>query len=98
MIHPVHAPAAAPWLIDYNVEGHEIGYRAIIDADGFTVCNPSPMGEANARLISAAPDLLDALYLALPFVEDHEGSNIYKAGAVARAVREIRAAIEKATA
>ena len=68
-----------------------------MDAEGFTICNPSPMGEANARLISAAPDLLEALCTALPFVEDHEGSNVYKAGAVARAVREIRAAIKAAT-
>lgn len=98
MSHPVHAPAATPWFIVDNVEGREIGYRAIVDADGFTVCRPSPMGEANARLIIAAPDLLEALCTALPFVEDHEDSNVYKAGAVARAVREIRAAIEKATA
>jgi hypothetical protein len=49
----------------------------------------------DARLIAAAPDLLDALYLALPFVEDHEGSEIYKPGAVAEAVRKIRAAIDK---
>jgi len=98
LTHPVHAQAAAPWLIDYNVEGHGIGYRAIVDADGFTVCNPSPMGEANARLIIAAPDLLDALYLALPFVEDHEDSNFYKAGAVAKALATIRAAIAKAEA
>jgi hypothetical protein len=46
--------------------------------------------------IAAAPDLLDALYLALPFVEDHEGSEIYKPGAVADAIRKIRAAIDKA--
>jgi hypothetical protein len=52
----------------------------------------------NIGLMMAAPDLLEALCTALPFVEDHEGSNVYKAGAVARAVREIRAAIEKATA
>lgn len=89
---------ATPWQIFDNVEGWSIGYRAIVDADGFTVCNPSPMGEANARLISAAPDLLDALCIALPFVEDHEDSNIYKAGAVAKALRTIRAAIEKAEA
>jgi hypothetical protein len=56
------------------------------------------MGEANARLISAAPDLLDALCTALPFVEDHEGSNIYKAEAVAKALATIRAAIAKAEA
>jgi hypothetical protein len=49
----------------------------------------------DARLIAAAPDLLDALYLALPFVEDHEGSEIYKPGAVAEAIRKIRAAIDK---
>jgi len=98
MTHPVHAQAAAPWLIDYNVEGREIGYRAIIDADGFTVCEPSPMGNSNARLISAAPDLLNALCTALPFVEDHEESNIYKAGAVAKALATIRAAIAKAEA
>lgn len=85
------------WKIFDNVEGWSIGNRAIVDAEGFTICNPSPMGEANARLIAAAPDLLDALCTALPFVEDHEGSNVYKAGAVARAVREIRAAIKAAT-
>jgi len=51
----------------------------------------------NARLIAAAPDLLEALCTALPFVEDHEGSDIYKRGAVARAVAQIRAAIDKAT-
>jgi hypothetical protein len=50
----------------------------------------------DARLIAAAPDLLDALCLALPFVEDHEGSEIYKPGAVADAIRKIRAAIDKA--
>jgi hypothetical protein len=50
----------------------------------------------DARLIAAAPDLLDALCLALLFVEDHEGSEIYKPGAVAEAIRKIRAAIDKA--
>jgi hypothetical protein len=95
-MHPVHAQAAAPWFIVDDVEGREIGYRAIVDSDGFTVCDPSPMGESNARLISAAPDLLNALCTALPFVEDHEGSNIYKAGAVAKALATIQAAIAKA--
>jgi hypothetical protein len=87
----------APWKIFDNVDGWSVGYRAIVTDDGETICNPSPMGEANARLIAAAPDLLEALCTALPFVEDHEGSDIYKRGAVARAVAQIRAAIEKAT-
>ena len=37
--------------------------------------------------------LLDALHMALPFVEDHEGDQCYKAGAVAKAVAAIKAAI-----
>lgn len=37
--------------------------------------------------------LEDALYLALPYVEDHEGSTIYKAGAVSAALAQIRAAL-----
>jgi hypothetical protein len=41
-------------------------------------------------------DMLDALYVALPFVEDHEQSDIYKTGAVSKALRIIRAAIKQA--
>lgn len=35
----------------------------------------------------------DALYTALPFVEDHEDSDTYKPGAVRKAIRVIRAAL-----
>jgi len=91
----MHTPTT--WKIFDNVDGYAIGYRAIVTEDGETVCNPSPMGEANARLIAAAPDLLEALLTALPYVEDHEESNVYKRGAVARAVRQIRTAIYNAT-
>lgn len=49
------------WLIVDQVPGAEIGYRGIVEQDGTTVCLPSPMGEDAARLIAAAPDLLDAL-------------------------------------
>ena len=85
------------WKIFDNVDGDAIGYRAIVTEDGETICNPSPMGEANARLIAAAPDLLEALLTALPYVEDHEESNVYKRGAVARALKQIRTAIYNAT-
>lgn len=40
--------------------------------------------------------LLDALHLALPFVEDCESDHCYKAGAVAKAVASIKAAISHA--
>jgi len=80
-----------------RTEGHEIGQRAIIDNLGFTICNPSPMGAQSAAMISAAPDLVEALFIALPFVEDHEGSQDYKPQAVANALKIIRAALTKAT-
>lgn len=58
-----HTPG--PWAIIDDIPDAAIGYRAIVAIDGEnfgeTICNPSPMGEANARLIAAAPDLLAAL-------------------------------------
>ena len=86
---------ATQWHVEKST-GHEIGYRAIVDDLGFTICNPSPMGAQNAALISAAPDLLDALFIALPFVEDHEESEAYKPEAVKNALKIIRTALEKA--
>ena len=86
---------ATQWHVEKST-GHEIGYRAIVDDLGFTICNPSPMGAQNAALRSAAPDLLDALFIALPFVEDHEGSEAYKPEAVKNALKIIRTALEKA--
>lgn len=58
-----HTPA--PWFVEDKVPSHYIGYRAIVDGDGYVICDPSPMGEANARLIAAAPDLLTALEVIL---------------------------------
>jgi hypothetical protein len=85
------------WIIEDRLENAHIGYRAIVDVEGYTVCNPSPMGEANARLIAAAPDLLDMLCRALPFVEDAESDPCYKPESVRAAIKQIRAAIAKAT-
>lgn len=64
---------AAPWAITQDCPGHEIGFRAIVDAEGFTVCAPSPMGERGAQLIRAAPELLAALegLLSMP---DYDGT------------------------
>jgi hypothetical protein len=46
--------------------------------------------------MNTAAELLDALYVALPFVEDCEADPVYKAEAVAQALKKIRNAIEKA--
>ena len=79
------------YLIEHEA-GHCIG---LTHQDGQTLNGK----EEEFFTISAAenvPDLLAALYLALPFVEDHEDSEIYKPGVVRDAVRQIRAAIEAA--
>ena len=50
------------WRIVDQVGGLErIGYRAIVDEDGDTICNPSPMSDEQARLIISAPILFRAL-------------------------------------
>ena len=82
-----HTPG--PWYIDCQNESATIGYRAIVDNEGYTVCEPSPMGQANARLIVAAPDLLAALQ---SFCGVYEGQDD-----VPRYVQKARAAIAKAT-
>lgn len=52
--------------------------------------------QADSQLIAAATDLLDAVYAALPFVEDALNDPAYKAGAVARHLKQMQAAIAKA--
>ena len=84
------------WLIEDRLENAHIGYRAIVDADGCTVCNPSPMGEANARLIAAAPDLLEALRDLLSRA-DLDQSATHDGLENCNALAKCRAAIAKAT-
>jgi hypothetical protein len=88
-----HTPA--PWKID---GAHSTRVLLINDAKGYAIGEiVDTRNPANAKLIAAAPDLLEALCTALPFVEDHEGSNVYKRGAVDRAIKQIRTAIYNAT-
>lgn len=63
-----HTPG--PW---FTAATSRIGHAYIVDADGFTIAEPSPMGEANARLIAAAPELLAALQAIMddPDAVDH---------------------------
>lgn len=53
--------------------------------------------KANANLLAAAPELLEALYMALPYVETALEDQGYKPGAVDRMVKQIHGAISKAT-
>ena len=88
-----HTPA--PWKID---GAHSTRVLLINDAKGYAIGEiVDTRNPANAKLIAAAPDLLESLLTALPYVEDHEGSNVYKRGAVDRAVKQIRTAIYNAT-
>lgn len=86
-----------PWkIVEMAIPRHALGYRAIVDSDGDTICNPSPMGEANARLIAAAPELLTALQAIIdeagPMMGLDDGP-----GSINRIARIARAAIAKAT-
>ena len=85
-----HTPG--PW---FSIATSNIGHNAVVDADGFTICDPSPMGKGNARLIAAAPDMLAALEkLSRAFDLDEYDED--RAHAEACAMREARDAIAKA--
>lgn len=87
--------SASPWKISYMLDAS--GQKCpnyIIDANGLSVCEGLfwlKESEANARLIAAAPDLLEALIEAQACLVDSE----YSEDGYAR--RLILAAIEKAT-
>lgn len=106
-----HTPG--PWAIIDDVTDAAIGYRAIVAIDGEnfgeTICNPSPMGEANARLIAAAPELLAALQSiaerlenlqkTIGWMEQERGNSGAWAGPIVQAAEDTaRAAIAKVIA
>lgn len=82
-----HTPA--PWYWADNVPDAPPHYRMVVDADGFTICNPSPLSEPDARLIAAAPELLACLLDVLDADGDLDvmDFNRYRA-AIARATGE----------
>ncbi len=56
----------------------------------------APPGYLTRRqLLREREALIDALCRALPYVEDHEGSPIYKPGTVRASVRAIRNVLER---
>jgi hypothetical protein len=83
-----HTPG--PWTIADDMRG--IGnarVAGVLDANGIGVANCGSHGEANARLIAAAPDMLDALYTLLDAID---GNRITVGDC-----NQARAAIAKAT-
>lgn len=80
-----HTPG--PWFWADNVPDAPPHYRMIVDADGATVCDPSPMREADARLLAAAPELLACLLDVLDADGDLDAMDF----------KRYRAAIERAT-
>ena len=86
-----HTPG--PWYWSDNVPDAPKNHCIIVDADGFTIAEPSPMSEADARLIAAAPDLLAALQMVNRIWSHDQTANLAPDSPVAI----VRAAIAKAT-
>lgn len=73
-------------------EGDTVAYLNVLNNS-----TTAPELEANARLMASAPDLLDALDRALPFVEDALHDGIYTTMYVQKVSDEILNALHKAT-
>lgn len=98
-----------PLAIDSGPFGRD---RAVLDADGrqlaFIACHSrstartaeegQQIAATIVRAVNAHAQLLDALTLALPYVECAADDPTYKPGAVARMAATMRAAIEAAEA
>jgi hypothetical protein len=88
-----HTPG--PW----EVIRQDDGSLAIVNNNGDIITYAFDLSDdinalQNANLIAAAPELLAALYEALPFINDDDGA--YKAGYAKKVEQRILAAINKA--
>ena len=95
-----HTPG--PWQVDPRADNHviaasrpicSVSYSNTADTEGTRAENA-----ATARLIAAAPDLLEALKVATDLIESHTGHSkiINWQHAAGRRLPELRAAIAKA--
>lgn len=97
MTTTTHTPG--PWLAepdgesDWKVRSEDWG--TIVHRNCYPDAKVDTTVEADARLIAAAPELLDLLARALPFVEEAESDPAYKPGFVHKLTREIRDVIER---
>jgi hypothetical protein len=91
----------SPWKTAYSYSHEYI--RDIKDAQGeliAQVCDlekESSESVSNARMMAAAPEMLDMLYRLLPFIEDIESDTAYKPGIVRQLRLEMLAVINRAT-
>lgn len=71
---PKHTPG--PWTVS-PLHTEEVWAPAVVYGKRIATCQHWPQhdSEANARLIAAAPDLLDLLNEAMPYVEEGETFN-----------------------
>ncbi len=93
-----HTPG--PWEISYGkirparpIEGYTIGYAPICIVRGDKRLHGNGVREANARLIAAAPELLEALKAVIDWLDD---GSILLSEVCAANVLQARAAIAKA--
>lgn len=91
-----HTPG--PWFLNTFNDGSMV----IQPRQGFMVCPVKPrdgftQDAPNFQLMATAPELLETLIAALPYVEMAEHDAAYKPGAVAKMTLQIRNAIHNAT-
>lgn len=93
-------PTPGPWKVSQNVSRHVVGPTGGVIASAELSCKQE-ISEANARLIAAAPELLEAAKLVLEWYEaedNHSGTDFYQRMQMCRDSEDaIRAAIAKAT-
>ena len=90
---------AGPWIVD---ESHEVDHQHLVWAEDVIIAevceDQHNQGEANARLIASAPDLLEACREALNVLEDWDDLNQPDDGPEWLFVTAMKAAIDKACA
>lgn len=93
-----HNHTNRPWFV-YAPDGDTLGRRCILGPEDETICEPSFMGDGNANLIAAAPDLLAALEEIVALEDRGEINTIDTEAYMAlhEAISRANAAIAKAT-
>ncbi len=91
-----HTPG--PWRVVHKTRVETADDRFTIASAGPTAFSPSYLSEceANAALIAAAPDLLDMLYRALPFIEEALTDPLYKPATITALLKQVHETLARA--